>query len=189
MFGSKNISRKAELRFLFSKQQANSLSGNGEALADGIQLFVGRRFYINLPGFQSKGAGKGFGDSFPMFLQGRFLSDYGSVDIDDLKVFFAQTTIYLSQQFLRIDTLILRVGVGKKVSDIGFSGSAEQGVANCVGKNVSIGVAIGSVGKGEGYSANDTGPTEGHAMNVVTEAGAEGVWVGVLHDLVAGRRV
>ena len=79
-----------------------------------------------------------------------------------------------AQDFLGIHAEAVRVGVGEEVADVGQAERAEDGVGERVGQGVGVGMAVEAEVGGDFDAAEDQLAAGDEAVDVVTEADADG---------------
>ena len=75
--------------------------------------------------------------------------DEGGVDVEDAEVAGCEEGADGFEDFQAADVLDGGVGVGEVVSDVGFAGSAQEGVGDGVGEDIGVGVAVEADGVGD----------------------------------------
>ena len=66
----------------------------------------------------------------------------------------------------------LRVAVRKMSANVAECGSAQQGVANCMGQGIAVGMADGTAVEGHFNPTQHQFPAGNQAMKIVADAGA-----------------
>lgn len=149
------------------------MGGDGEALADLVDAFVGGGFEADGVGWDTQGGGEGGFHRGEVGRDFRALGDKGGVDVADGPAAGGEIGGDVGEEFLGIDAAVGGVGIRKMVTDVGQAGGAEEGVADGVGEGVGIGVAVEADGAvGEGHAAEDQGAAGDEAVDVVAVADA-----------------
>jgi len=153
--------------------QLDSVGGDGFAAADAIDAFIRSSLEADGFGREFGGAGEGgahFGDAGGNLW---FFGDQRGVDIDGRPAVRSQRGNYLLEQNERVGVFVSRIGVGKKVTNVGKSGGTEQCVTNCVGQSIGVGVAFEAVVGIEGHATEHERTTADNAVDVVAVADAD----------------
>ena len=154
-------------------QQRDAVAGDGAFFANGIDVFVGFAFDVDLLDGDAKQLGEALFHG--LFIRGEFglLGDDDDVDIGDLPGGLAEAFHGGFEEFGGIDAFEFGVGVGEEFADVGEAGSAGEGVDEGVEDDIGIGMAGETVGVGDGDVGEDERAARFGAVEVVADADAK----------------
>ena len=159
----------AKAPHLRREEGRDGVAGDGFAAAYGVHAFVGFGFEVNFVDGDAEGIGQSLAHFGEMGAQlGAFDDDHG-VDVLDGKMFFVEKLAGVLEEEEAVGAFPLGIVIRKMRADVAQASSAEKSVAECVSKDVAIGMADGTLVEWDFDAADDKFAAFGEAVKIVAD--------------------